>query len=389
MLLKKIAKPLGLIAFGLFLALLLAEAGLRLLHIPGSIYATDPKTGLMVLNPNSTFVYRKSCFNNLVKTNSFGFHDAQITLEKPANTTRIAVLGDSFVESLQVPLEKTFYNRLEQMLNQEYSDRKFEVIGLGKSGNGTYNDYRYYLKYGSRFSPDLVVDALLVGNDLRDDSSQLTGMLNAEANYTASTVTDFPQFDERGQLIIPEPKRAEPSPIYKQILKKSAVLVQAVRLVREFMSKRYYTKQTENQKAREENAIIVDNQVYLKEYPQVWEEAWKTEEELLRTFSVKVEENRSKFLLVSLTEEFRVTQTQSTDQRLDYGKPEQLLQKISEEQSFSYLALLPAFQKLYKETGKDPHFSCDGHWNETGHEWAAQTIFDYLKMHPELLQPQS
>lgn len=30
-------------------------------------------------------------------------------------------------------------------------------------------------------------------------------------------------------------------------------------------------------------------------------------------------------------------------------------------------------------------FDCDGHWNEVGHEWAADAIFEYLMEHKELL----
>ena len=46
--------------------------------------------------------------------NAHGFRDYERTYERPENTFRILVFGDSYTEGLQVPLEKTFAALLEK-----------------------------------------------------------------------------------------------------------------------------------------------------------------------------------------------------------------------------------------------------------------------------------
>src|SRR5262245_12197962 len=52
-----------------------------------------------------------------VETNSLGFRDRERSVAKPPDTIRVALLGDSFVEALQVPLEETAGQLLEQSLD--------------------------------------------------------------------------------------------------------------------------------------------------------------------------------------------------------------------------------------------------------------------------------
>ena len=47
-----------------------------------------------------------------VRTNSQGYRDREWALAKEPGVLRIAVLGDSFTEALQVPLEQTWVNQL-------------------------------------------------------------------------------------------------------------------------------------------------------------------------------------------------------------------------------------------------------------------------------------
>jgi lysophospholipase L1-like esterase len=55
-------------------------------------------------------------------------------------------------------------------------------------------------------------------------------------------------------------------------------------------------------------------------------------------------------------------------------------QRISEmlgELGIPLLDLYPEFMK--RGNLVDAHFKFDGHWTPTGHKWAAEAIFDYLK----------
>jgi hypothetical protein len=70
------------------------------------------------------------------RINAMGWRDRERTLEKPARTYRIAVLGDSYVEAFQVEEDSTFVARGERALKRAhppgYDD--VEVLNFGRSG---------------------------------------------------------------------------------------------------------------------------------------------------------------------------------------------------------------------------------------------------------------
>lgn len=61
----------------------------------------------------------------------WGLRHAGYTLQKPPNTFRIVVLGDSFTFGMGVKKEETFSYRLESLLNSKSGKTRFEVINLG------------------------------------------------------------------------------------------------------------------------------------------------------------------------------------------------------------------------------------------------------------------
>lgn len=71
-----------------------------------------------------------------VSINSKGLRDVEHNCEKEEGIFRIVVLGDSFMEAYQVPLEQSFPRLLEKNLNKR-SSKKVEVINLGVGGHGT------------------------------------------------------------------------------------------------------------------------------------------------------------------------------------------------------------------------------------------------------------
>ena len=92
---------------------------------PFAYYGRDPNTGMRYLN---SFTW-----------NSRGYYDIERVIRKHQGTYRVIVVGDSFVESIQVPLAMTFSQILERMLDSKSSGipgRQFEVIALGNSGSG-------------------------------------------------------------------------------------------------------------------------------------------------------------------------------------------------------------------------------------------------------------
>ena len=106
---KNFIKKIKDIAFSFLIALAIIEGVLRILDFEYLNNKIINKDNLYTLKPNSEFVVNRKCFKNVVKTNSLGFHAKEVAIEKPAGVFRIAILGNSFVEAIQVPLKDAFF----------------------------------------------------------------------------------------------------------------------------------------------------------------------------------------------------------------------------------------------------------------------------------------
>lgn len=391
---------IALAVFGVFIAFLFGELVLRLIGYSSGIYVFDRKTGMSILRPDKSFYWTKECFKNKVTANSAGFNDEEFIEEKKEGVFRIAVLGDSYVEALQVPQEKSFHNLLEERLNKEFagSGKKFEVYAFGHSGNGTLMNYFYLKNYGLKYKPDLVIDSFLVGNDFRDDSYELAKEYAEQTgDLTVLNTKPFPVFFSDGQInsVATEEffKKTEGSQksFARAVFSKSTLATWLYHKYLEVRASMFQKKQLAPSGELKPGSIPLDNQAYLIDYPKMWTDAWEDEEKLLAAQKNLAKKNDSKFLLISLTEGFRVHQDLALrgafedKSKFDFDRPEKLLGEIAKRNSFSYFPLLPYFRQKAAQTGEMSIFPCDGHWNETGHAWAADAIFEYLKANPQLL----
>jgi hypothetical protein len=160
----------ALVAGALF-ALLVAEAGLRIAGFHPSIAIPDRTIGSR-LRPGARYRWTHEGFSQ-GRINAAGWRDRDYAEPKPAGTTRILFCGDSYVAALEVPLDSTFHKRLERTLDAEATPgRHVEVIGLGRGGLGTAQEYLVYRKWGVRYDPD-VVAVLFVLNDWADNSKEM------------------------------------------------------------------------------------------------------------------------------------------------------------------------------------------------------------------------
>jgi lysophospholipase L1-like esterase len=168
LILKQLLLISGFGIFAVFLALILIEIFLRLfmadvaspLVYTSSRYFFYPNATVgWQLAPNAQFQWNGKCreFSATIQTNSFGFRDKEWQTEKPVGVTRIAFLGDSFVEAAQVAYAETPSQVLQQLLERAYPTRSFEVMNFGVSG---YSVGQYLVNYTTsvqQFKPDYVV----------------------------------------------------------------------------------------------------------------------------------------------------------------------------------------------------------------------------------------
>ncbi len=86
---------------------------------------------------------------------STGLRDTEHLVAKAPGTTRIALLGDSSTEGMQVPLNDTYGKVLERLLNEH--GQKYEVINFACSGYSTGQQLLQYERDVRQYHPDIVL----------------------------------------------------------------------------------------------------------------------------------------------------------------------------------------------------------------------------------------
>lgn len=134
--------------------------------------AFDPGIGFHFA-PN-TEIRRTNLFDYCTRqtTNSLGFADRE-PAALAAGERRVLVLGDSFVEAVQVPMAQKFHVRLAERLRAHGT--AVATVALGMSGSGTSTELAFYRHIGRRFAPRLVV-LVVVNNDFANNSALLEAL---------------------------------------------------------------------------------------------------------------------------------------------------------------------------------------------------------------------
>lgn len=129
----------------------------------------DPLIGWRFV-PNRTFQnFKENDHPVSWTTNRYGWIDKDWAPAKLPGTHRIAVLGDSFVEGMQVEKESHFLTLVEKELNQK-NPRKYEFMNFGRSGFTQTEELLVLKKDILPFSPDALVLFFFPPNDIADVS---------------------------------------------------------------------------------------------------------------------------------------------------------------------------------------------------------------------------
>jgi hypothetical protein len=134
----------------LFVELALFAAGLG----EEEIFKLDPQVGFKHMS-NKRITWRSEGLATSY-LDQHGLREPNVTLAKPAGTYRIALLGDSLTESLQVPWEQSFSYGIQKNL-QDRLGKPVQVLNFGTSGYATAQEYLQLKSDVLAFKPDLVL----------------------------------------------------------------------------------------------------------------------------------------------------------------------------------------------------------------------------------------
>ena len=360
-----------LIAFPIiiaFLCILLLEVLMIVLepYLSKGFYQYDPDLGFRV----------RPYMRN---TNRFGFNDRDYPLRKDAGTFRILVVSDSF--NWAGGLEGNYTALLEKKFEEYYGGHRVDIINAGYPGTHTAEQLAMLKKYGLQYNPDLVFLGFFAGNDFID----------ADPDRKRIIVYDtYIDIDKRYEITL----------LGYPIIPKSRLfhfVTQKYKIYRE-LAKARRDRQTGGNAPGEERRGTFSEETFLNI------ERIRFEFCSLESYHTKVFSDRIDYIFQSISEmkdllnskniqfvvgiypdEFQVN-GDLLDQlfekfdikREDYDT--ELMQKILREylalKGVPYIDFLDEFRRNGRETRL--YLLRDTHWNDAGHELAAEIMFRYL-----------
>ena len=377
---KKVLGRVALAGVGLALALGLFEGVLQLLT-PGlagtfrGFYETSPEVGYK-MKPGLDLVYSNPEYRTEIRSNSLGFRDDEHSLVKPEGTIRILVLGDSFVESLQVDLEETFHQILEQRLNETSGGAKFEVIAMGVGGFGLSNEYLTWEHFGRDFNPDWV---LLVAGSMND-----IGCVGLD--YPV----DVEQLEERVVTTTNALKGSRTGRLYRSFRTYTILRNQLWRLPGGYSvftglrSALFKVLNQEDAQATEPNPWLI--YAASGELSPATRQCWEQGYEFIAEFERSVRAQGGELLVVMrprveqlvesrLQREFDFWDLEPEASQVDPDRADNFAEETLATLGVASLVLYP-YMRRATDDSKILHFKVDRHWTKAGHQVAAEAILE-------------
>ena len=402
---RNFVKKLLLILFGLLVGCLLTEVFLRVIGYSYPIfYATDYYRGF-ALRPGIEGHYQREGAS-YVRINSDGQRDREHAKTKPADTVRIAVLGDSFAEAMQVPIEQTFWSLTERKLEEcnAFPGKHVEVMNFGVSGYGTAQELMTLRQKVWDYSPDIVVLAFTTYNDVYDNSRAL------------SKTQDVPYFTYRnGELVYDasfrnssayqwhDSKLSKLGTWFHDHLRLVQLIhyAQAVGKLRltEWLDRRAapatptQTGTNEKRAAPTAGEIGMENMTYLEPPDDNWKEAWRVTEGLILQMRDEVRQRGARFVVVTLSNAIQVypdpVVRQNFMKRIGVSTvfyPNERLRALAGREQIDFLDLAEPMQAYAEQNkvflhGFGNDLGGNAHWNQSGHRLAAELIAQKLCAH--------
>ena len=381
-----------LVVIAVGVALALAELALRATGFSyyWAVYKRpDPVRGWAP--PPGTEAWQRLEGRALVQINSAGFRDREHATDKPPKTLRIAVLGDSFTEAVQVPLKDTFWTLLEQRLRDctGAEERRVEVINFGVSG---YSTAQALLTLRTRvwaFNPDLILLGFFAANDLTENSPRL--------DHDPLR----PYFVYQGERLVLDDGYLR-SDAYRHRnawygraasrLVENSRLVQAVYRAMDIM--RVRRQPGSAVAAKDAHAFPVDPRLDIRVFSEPrdadWMQAWTVTEGLLKEMQRDALRHGAGFMVVTLSMGIQVHPDPEVRARFQkflgvdhLFYPDRRIRELGDREGFPVINLAPGMQLASTFYGLWLHGFDNsrpgiGHWNQAGHAMAAGQIADTL-----------
>lgn len=303
-----------------------------------------------------------------LRFNREGFRGSDVPETPPPGTRRVAVIGDSMTAAVAVDEEHTFVRLLEDRLRL-ISGSRWETLNFGVSSASTGQELVYYRQVASRYRPEVVICAFFSGNDLADNSVQLT---RAPRLYF--------DFDARGELRLAS-LGPRASPVNDWLDQHSRFYVWQKVAVAAVRSRWRAAR----------SSLDVGYRIFETREDERLAHAWRITERLLATYRDEVEAHGSHFVVAVLPcaqqvydDVWEELVSRSGGIPLDREKPERRLSSIGERHGIRVVSLTPAFRRAARHArghggSADLFLNHRHHFSEAGHAVAAEVLLPIIQ----------
>ena len=376
--LRKVLGTAVLIVFGVICAGLIAEVGVRIAnHFFPYFYCYDAVRG-WGLRPNTRGYYRREGAS-YVEINRDGFRGPDFAKPKPPGTIRVAVLGDSYTEAIQVSYEDTFASVAARKLAQcpLLKGRRVEALNFGVDGYGTAQELVTLREKVWAYHPDIVVLAIFLGNDVRNNSVSLEGD-QCRPFYVAQggKLTPAGPFESSNSFRLWCMARFD--------YRRSGML--------SLLGGAWTIIRTHNEQPTPESPVerAINYNIYKPPAEPAWRDAWQVTDDLIEETHREVARHGAAFLAVTLDTSIQVwPEAQVRDNFMtrigatDLFYPDRRIAALGERDGFDVLTLA---EPLYQYANAHHVFLHGfansrigfGHWNVEGHRVAGELIGERL-----------
>jgi hypothetical protein len=385
--LTRVLPNLALVVLGVVFAWGAGEVLVRFV-IPTSTvrYHFDREVGYR-LEPGGAFRWVGPDYDVRVTTNAAGFHDVEHARAKPAGTYRILVLGDSMVEALQVPLEAQFPRLLEAAVGR-WARERVEVVNFGVSGNGPAQYHRLLEQEAFAYEPDLVIVAVTLMNDFRNDVAALErDPSKPYYRLAGDELVYVPPADSpasRGRQ-----EKIRPAVWLKTMVKDSTFARSFIDRIQKFRASHHVTAWGGDGKPAT-LPVTSDWNVFLADPPRPWDEAYAVTLRLLAESARLTRSRGARFLLVLVPPKAVVEDNLDAALRAegypeashftwDVERPTRAIDAMARAHDIPVLDLGPALRADWAASHVSCSWAHDGHWSPRGHALAAREIDAYLR----------